>query len=158
VWVPAAWGLVAAVTAGAVGEHPLLVAHGVMSVLLVSFLALSWSEMTEGALSTWRGVILVGTPPTVGGTVGLALNPRVTVLVWASLYAWLLLPPVGFVLTARDLPAARDLYLGAATLSGIGAVGYTLATLGVGPAGGQVAGLAVVGVGQTAGILDAVRR
>lgn len=150
--VPTAWSVAAATVAGAVSTHALFVAHVVMSVLLVAFVVASWREMADGVLSVWRGVILAGIPVTLAGVAGFlgAGEPLLAV----ALYGWVLLPAAGFVLTGRRVAAGARIYDGGAAccLAGGLAVALAPSTTGV------VAGLGLVGVGQTAGILDATLR
>jgi hypothetical protein len=161
--VPAAWLFVVLAHLDYVSEHVLFVAHVVMSVLLVAFLALSWDDMREGVLAVWRRVILLGTPATIAGTAGFLVDAQAAALWSVALAAWMLLPPVGFYYTARDVEAGAAVNLAAGALAALGFLVY---------AGGQVieagptqpdnpvlvVGLVLVGVGQTVGILDAVWR
>jgi len=157
--VPAAWLVAAATVLGAVSTRALFVAHVVMSVLLVAFVAASWRDMAGGVLRTWKLVIVAGTPVTLAGVAGfLALGAAVGVppdaLLAVSLYGWALLPAVGFVATrGRVESGARTYDLGAACCVA-GAIGVALAP----SAAWTAAALAVVGIGQTAGILDATLR
>lgn len=154
--VPAAWAVAAAAVVGQVSERALFVAHVVMSVLLVAFLAASWTEMGSGVLRAWKAVILAGTPATVAGVAGfLALDGRLGLpadpLLTVALYAWILLPAAGLAYTGRHVGSYARAYDFGAVCCLVGAVGLTVA----GTAVQSVAALAVVGVGQTAGILAA---
>jgi hypothetical protein len=154
--VPAAWIVVAGTVLGAIAEHALFVAHVVMSVLLVAFLVGSWTEMGSGSLRVWRLVILAGTPATLAGVVGfLALDGRIALpaapLLAVALYGWILLPAAGLADTGRRVERARRAYALGAACCLVGAVGVALS----GTATEAAAGLAVVGVGQTVGIVAA---
>ena len=154
--VPAAWLVVAATVLEIVSTHALFVAHVVMSVLLVAFLAASWRDMDAEVLRAWRLVVLAGTPITLAGVAGfLALggvSPRA--LLALSLFGWMLLPAAGFLYTARRVAAGKRIYEVGAACCVAGAV----AVVGGSSPTWTLAGLALVGVGQTAGILDATLR
>lgn len=150
--VPAAWGVAGGAVLGVVSTHALFVAHVVMSILLVAFVAASWREMESGVLRSWRLVILAGTPVTLAGVAGFhyAFEPLLAVAV----YGWILLPTAGFLDTRRRVDAGARIYdAGVACCVG-GAVGVAVAATPTGAA----AALALVGAGQTAGILDATAR
>ncbi|WP_106388644.1 hypothetical protein [Halorubrum aethiopicum] len=154
--VPAAWLVAASAVLGVVGTHALFVAHVVMSALLVAFLVGSWDEMGSGALRVWRLVVLAGTPATLAGVVGfLALDGRIALpaepLLAVALYGWILLPAAGLADTGRRVERAGRAYGLGATCCVAGAVGVAVS----GTATGTAAGLAVVGVGQTIGIVAA---
>ncbi len=153
--VPLAWTFVAAAHVGLVAERTLTIAHVVMSALLFSFAVLSWSEMREGILLAWRRVIAVGFVPTVGGTVGLAYGVAPAVTLPAAVYAWMLLPAAALAYTGREADRAPAPYTIGGLLSATGAVVYTLGSPAE-PGTGALVGLALVGIGQTAGILNAV--
>lgn len=155
--IPSAWGLVAAAHLGVVTTHPVFVMHAVMSVLLVAFAAASWGEMTSGVLRAWRAVIVAGTPFAVAGLAGFALSNPPTALFALALGGWMLLPAAGFGYTARDLSAGAWVYAAAAAGCPIGAGLYAYGAV-TGSGTMQGAGIAVVGVAQTAGIVDAVIR
>ncbi|QAU13310.1 hypothetical protein EKH57_11580 [Halorubrum sp. BOL3-1] len=161
--VPAAWGVAAGAVLGVVSAHALFVAHVVMSALLVAFVAASWRDMATGVLRAWKLVILSGTPVTLAGVVGfLARDGTVPALAAAlpadaslavAFYGWALLPVPAFVYTGLRDPAVprSTVHHAAAACSVAGAAVAALAT----SATGVVAGIALVGVGQTAGILAA---
>ena len=161
--VPAAWSVVAATVLGLVSTHALFVAHVVMSVLLVAFVVASWRDMAAGALRTWKFVIVAGTPVTLAGVAGflargdavpaLAAAVPADALLAVAFYGWLLLPAPAFVDTGRRDPktARRAVYYVAAACSVAGAVVALVATSPT----QVVAGVALVAVGQTAGILAA---
>lgn len=157
--VPAAWLVTIGAHAGAVSTQALFVALVVMAVLLAAFFLASLGEMT-GLLRVWQYVIVAGLAVTLAGVAGFALG-ELTPLLAASLYGWMLLPGLAYVPTgtAHAETALRNVYLGAATLSLFGAGLYALGHLaGVSPTASMVGGLVLVGVGQTAGIVTAVRQ
>jgi hypothetical protein len=159
VLVPAAWIVTIGAHVGVVSTHAVFVALVVMSVLLAAFFLASLGEM-PGVLRVWQYVIAAGLPVTLAGMAGLALRPD-SPLVAAALYGWMLLPALAYVPTgtAHADATLRNLYLGAATLSLFGAGLYALGHLaGVSPTAWMVAGLVAVGLGQTAGIVTAVRQ
>ena len=155
--VPAAWSVVAAAHLGVVAERTLFVAHVVMAVLLAAFAVTAYADMREGTLRVWWAVIAVGFLPAVAGAVGFRLVSAPLHAV--ALYGWMLLPAAGLVDTGRRVAEASVVYLGGAALCGVGAAVYAAApALPVGTTAGHVAGIAAVGLGQTAGILDAAFR
>jgi hypothetical protein len=157
--VPAAWTVtIGAHTSSLVSERTLLIALSVMDVLLLAFLLAAYAEMDGPVLRAWRGVLAGGFLVTLAGTVGLALDPNQPVLLAVSLYGWMVLPGLAYVRTGRMVTEtpARYVYVAAAGTSLAGAVLYAVGHLGsVEPAVTTVVGLAVVGIGQTAGIVTA---
>ncbi|MFO8116483.1 MAG: hypothetical protein R6U01_14190 [Halorubrum sp.] len=157
--VPAAWLVVAATTLGVVSTHALFVAHVVMSALLVAFVVASWRDMATGVLRAWKLVILAGTPVTLAGVAGFLLRGGdagvpADVLLAVSLFGWALLPALGFTYTGRRVEAGARIYAAGVVCCVAGAVAVAVA-----PSPPWTAvGLAVVGAGQTAGILDATLR
>ena len=161
--VPAAWGVAAGAVLGVVSSHALFVAHVVMSVLLVAFVVASWRDMATGVLRAWKLVILAGTPVTIAGVAGfLARDGTVPALATAvpadallavAFYGWMLLPAPAFVYTGLRDPAVprSTVHHVAAACSVAGAAVAALA----GSVTGTVAGIALVGLGQTGGILAA---
>ncbi|QZX98828.1 hypothetical protein [Halobaculum rubrum] len=161
--VPLAWGFTVAAHLGPVADRPVLIAHLVMDVLLVAFVGLSWGDMATGVLRAWRLVILAGIPVTLAGTVGLlvAADPASSPLVATSVVGWTLLPVPALWYTGRESRGtARTVNYAAATLSLAGAVAYVVGLASGAPIDAPVrlAGLALVGVGQTVGIVDAAAR
>ena len=157
--VPAAWLVVAATTLGIVSTHALFVAHVVMSALLVAFVVASWRDMATGVLRAWKLVILAGTPVTLAGVAGFLLRGGdagipADVLLAVSLFGWALLPAAGFAYTGRRVEAGARIYAAGVACCVAGAVAVAVAPSPTWTA----AGLAVVGAGQTAGILDATLR
>ena len=155
--IPSAWGLVLAAHLGVVTSHPVFVMHAVMSALLVAFAVTSWREMRSGVLRGWRAVIVAGTPFAVAGLAGFVVPAGSTALFAVALGGWMLLPAAGFGYTARHIPEAARLYAASALGCLLGAALYAGGAL-AGVGGARSAGLVVVGLSQTAGILDAVRR
>jgi len=155
--VPAAWAVVAAAHVDVVADRTLLIAHAVMTTLLVVFAVTGRADMREGTLRVWWVVIAVGVVPAAAGTAGLAAGNAALRAV--ALYGWMLLPAVGLVDTGRRVSRASVRYLGGAVLCVIGAAVHAVAgALPVATSTAAVAGVAVVGAGQSAGILDAVLR
>ncbi|MFA1610860.1 hypothetical protein [Halobellus rubicundus] len=159
--VPLAWGFVAAAHLGAVADSTLFVAHVVMTVLLAVFAVTGRAEMREGTLRVWWWIVAVGFVVTLLGTVGFRLGDAGAPLQAVALFGWMVLPAAGFVDTARRGADRAWLYYGAAVGSVVGAgvyvFGATMYFLGVDGSlsAVPVVGLGLVGVGQTAAILDA---
>jgi len=153
VLVPAAWTVAAAASTGAAERGTLMVAHGAMAVLISAFAVVSWTEMSDGVLRAWRAVLVAGLPVTVAGFVGLYAG--VVPLEAAALYGWFLLPAAGFVVTARAVENPVPYAVGA-SLSVVGAASHASFVIAGSPP--PTAGIAIVGVGQTVGIADAVYR
>lgn len=155
-FVPFAWTFTTAVHLDLVGADPsVLIAHAVMDVLLAGFAITSWTDMAEGALEAWRWIVVVGFAFTLGGTAGLVADPSIEPLLWVSLVGWMVLPAAGLVYTGWAGAAGSVVYYVGGALSAVGAVVYVagyLVGLGTPP---MVAGLALVGIGQTAGIANA---
>lgn len=151
VLVPLAWSFVTAAHLGAVARRTLLIAHLVMATLLLAFAALSWTDMREGALLVWRRVIVVGFVFTVAGAAGLVLSDRR--LLWVAVVGWMLLPAAGLWDTGRRGARPARAYLAGGACSALGTVVYVLGPNG---SAATLAGLALVGIGQTAGIVAAV--
>lgn len=155
VLIPAAWTVTLAAHRAVVARRTLLIALCVMDVLLVAFYLAGRAEMTGPVLGIWRRVLLAGFVATLAGTVDLAVGADSDPVALLTLYAWMVLPGAAYVATARavETDPYRRVYLAGGTLSLVGAATYALAAV-VGP-WGVVAGLATVGVGQTAGIVAA---
>lgn len=157
--VPAAWGLtVAAVFTPLVTDRTLLVALVVMDVLLAAFYVATREEMVGLVLGAWRRVLVVGLAANLVGTAGLLLAPDRRVLLAVPLYAWMVLPGLGYVRTARAVDGTLPgrLYSLSAAGSFVGAALFAVAPFS--PGGGGTAafvGLVGVGVGQTVGIVTA---
>ncbi|WP_247006179.1 hypothetical protein [Halorientalis litorea] len=155
VLVPLAWLVVDAAHRGLVGTDAVFVAHLVMAAFVAVFAITGWSAMGRGALRAWRAVLVAGLGVTLAGIAGFRLSsePLLTV----SVVGWMVLPTAGLAYTGRAFPAARLPYYVSAALSGLGAVVYvtTLVRSGLLPSS---VGIALVGVGQTIGMVDAVLR
>ncbi|WP_254821165.1 hypothetical protein [Haloglomus halophilum] len=160
VLVPAAWAVVIGAHVGLVATRTLLVAHVVMTVLLVAFAALSYGEMREGLLSVWWLVVAAGVPVTTAGLLGLVVPVLGRVFLPLTVGGWMLLPGAALVETGREMAddGPRSVYLAAGGLCLGGALVYFGGLFGAGGQRALVAGLVLVGVGQTAGIIDAVVR
>lgn len=155
--VPFAWSAVAANHLGALGETGMLIAHGVMLVCLVVFAVTGRPDMQDGVLRVWWLVIAAGIPVTAAGLAGFFLDPLATQLFGISLVGWMLLPAAGFVYTGQRVPAGRWIYLGGTAGCLVGALLYVAGLL-TGRDEAMLAGIALVGIGQTAGIFDAAIR
>ena len=159
--VPAAWLVTAGAHRGAVSERTLLVALVVMDVLLAAFIVAGAAEMDGPVLRVWRVVLVAGLPLTLAGTGGLWLSPSNQMLLGLSLYGWMLLPGAAYLRTGTlvaDTPF-QQVYVLAGVLSLAGAAVYAAATvdgmgMGVSP-DWLLVGLAVVGVGQSVGMVTA---
>jgi len=159
VLVPAAWGVVGAAHLGVVSNRTLLIAHVVMAVIILIFTFLSWNEMSDGVLWAWRGVLAAGVFLTTAGALGLYGMPYSRALLSVGLYGWMLTPAAGLAYTARESEAQYATYASAigSLLSIVGAGVYAASSVGIVPLP-VTAAIAVVGVGQTLGIADAVYR
>lgn len=155
--VPSAWGVVAAEHLGVVTARPVAVMHAVMAALLVAFAATSWRAMEAGILRAWRTVIVVGTVPTLVGLLGFLVGAGAAPFV-VSLGGWMVLPAAGFAYTARHLPGAAWPYAVGAAGCLLGAGLFAAGSVPAAPEGLPLAGLVVVGAGQTLGLLDATLR
>ena len=155
--VPLAWTFATAAHLELLSVRAVLIGHLVMDVVLVAFAALSWTEMRRGVLLAWKVVLLVGLGFTLLGTAALSGAPDSTALFRVTILGWMLVPAAGLAYTGRHVEAgtAPWVYTVGAGLSVLGAAAYLV--------GGPIAveslgvlGLALVGVGQTAGIVNAV--
>lgn len=159
VLVPAAWLVVGAAHLDRVTEQSILIAHLVMAGFLLFFLLTGYREMTNRVLQGWGLIMVAGLGITLAGIAGF-LVPAYEQWLWGvSLVGWMLLPAIGLVFTGSLMPAAAAPYIAGAALSLLGAMAYFMSVLA---GGGEaslylaVAGIALVGVGQTIGIGDAV--
>lgn len=152
--VPAAWTAAAAAEFGVMSADGILIAHGVMAAFIAFFLVTGWEALDTGALRAWRVVLVVGFGITLAGLAGFFV-PSAERLLWTSSFVgWMVLPAGALAYTGWELPDAEVVYYGGAALSLVGAAIFvaTLLTLDERFA---VVGLAMVGAGQTAGIVDA---
>jgi hypothetical protein len=148
--VPFAWTVVAAAHLDAVTTRSVFVAHLVMCLLLATFSITGWAEMDRGVLRVWRTVIVVGFVATALGVVGFVVDAASLLAV--SLYAWMALPALGLLYTGRTVDGSAPAYLGGGVAAALGTAVYAAAP------SLALAGIGLVGVGQTAGIVDAVVR
>ncbi|MCU4753147.1 hypothetical protein OB919_14365 [Halobacteria archaeon AArc-curdl1] len=155
--VPLAWTFIMAAHLEIVTEHTLFVAHVVMAVLLIGFAVTGYADMREGVLQTWWRLIAVGSVVTLCGVVGLWLEPNNSTLMAVALFGWMVLPAVGFVDTGRRVSDGSWIYAAGAAGCLLGGVLYAIGHLW-GHQTAAVGGLALVGLGQTAGIFDAAIR
>lgn len=152
--VPLAWGFAAAAHVGALAPRSVFIGHGVMTTLLVAFAGLSYGEMrTHPVLRAWLAVIVAGVPVTLAGGYGVWAGDPTAAAV--AVGGWAALPAVALWYTGRVLPA--DERARAYTVGGVcSGLGAALFGYGVVAAPGLVLpALALVGVGQTLGILTA---
>lgn len=157
VLVPLAWTFAVAAHLDLLATRTVLIAHLVMDAVLVAFVILSWSEMRAGVLRAWRLVILVGLGLTLLGTAGLLQSPPATGLLWLTVVGWLVVPAAGLAYTGRRVAHSPRVYTAGAALSALGGTLYVAWSAVSGDVSGLVAALAVGGLGQTAGIVAAVR-
>lgn len=164
VLVPLAWLFATTANLQLLEPRTVLIAHLVMDVLLFGFAALSWRDMQEHpVLRAWLGVIVVGLGITLVGTYALATDGNETLL-RATVFGWMLVPAVALYYTGRILPAEEKatLYTVGGWLSGLGALFFVDATVGgpfsrlFGSGGLTLLAFALVGIGQTVGIVVAV--
>jgi hypothetical protein len=150
--VPGAWLVTAAAHADFMGTDGLLIAHVVMAAFIAFFAVTGWSAMGQGALRAWRLVLVVGLAVTLAGIAGFLSAPGADVLLGTSLVGWMVLPAAGLAHTGRAVPGSSAFYYVGGFLSVVGAVLYLA---GVAVLGGtaELAGIAGVGLGQTAGML-----
>ena len=153
--VPAAWTFVALSYQDITTVRTLTIAHGVMTVLLVLFAVFSYRDMKQAALRTWWYVVVIGVVVTLTGLIGLLYSPLNGTLPAIALGGWMILPAVGFIDTGRRPGAAKMTTIAPAVLTLCGAgVFYLIDKSAI----AQLAGLTLVGLGQTIGIADAVWR
>lgn len=151
--VPGAWLATGAVHAGVLGTDGIFIAHVVMAGFIAFFAVTGWSAMSTGALRAWRLVLAVGLVVTLAGVAGFLEAPGEEALLGTSLVGWMLLPAAGLVYTGREMPGSGLVYYAGGGLSVLGAAVY-VAALGADPGGGvELTALALVGAGQTAGML-----
>lgn len=154
--VPLAWTFAALAHLEVASPHTALVAHVVMDVILVAFAALSWRDMqAHPVLRAWLAVIVVGAGITLVGTYALATDAGETLL-RATVFGWLLVPGVALAYTGRVLPReeADWVYTAGGVLSLVAALAFLYGT--VGGVALTLPAIALAGIGQTAGILNAV--
>jgi hypothetical protein len=155
--VPLAWTVAAAANAGTVSERTLFIAHVVMAAMLALFAVTGRADMREGTLRVWWSLIVVGFFVTAAGAVGFQVETASDPLLGLALYGWMLLPAVGFLDTGRRATDGHLVYFVGAAGCLLGA-GITAVGVVAGVDSATVAGPAVVGLAQTAGIVDAARR
>jgi hypothetical protein len=154
--VPAAWLVTAGAHRGLVAERTLLIALVVMDALMLAFLIAGRDELTGPVLHIWRRVLVAGFVATVAGTVGLWLRPNNGLLLSVALYGWMVLPAMAYLQTGQLVPDRpyRPVYRLAGAGSALGALAYAGGHAGLLPAG-TAAGLALVGLSQSVGMVTA---
>lgn len=152
VLVPLAWLVVASAHRGVVSETAVFVAHLVMAGFITAFAVTGWSEMETGALRGWRAVLVVGLFVTLAGVAGFVFSLQP--LLGLSLVGWMVLPAAGLLYTGYLFTDARSVYYSSGVLSTVGAAVYVVSLADTGPVLSLV-GIALVGLGQTIGIVDA---
>ena len=157
VLVPLAWVFVIAAHLDFVSNHAMVVAHVVMAVLLAGFAVTGRTDMREGVLRVWWYVIAAGAIVTLFGLVGFRIDTASAILWGVGLGGWMLLPAVGFIYTGQRVTEGVWVYFGGAVACLVGVALYVVGGVGGAPVF-QVVGLGFVGIGQTAGILDATLR
>jgi hypothetical protein len=155
--VPAAWLVTSAAHVSAVSARTLFIALVVMDVLLAVFSVAGREEMSGRVLRVWLGVLVAGLAVTLVGTVDMALTPVNNPALPVTLYGWMILPGVAYLQTGRLVSQGpyAPIYAGAGGLSLIGAVLYAAGHVGPLVAVSLLWGLAVVGVGQSVGMVTA---
>lgn len=156
VLVPLAWTFAAVAHLDLVTLRTVLIAHLVMDAILVVFTVASWTEMTEGVLWVWRTVLLLGLGLTLAGTAGLLATPPIEPLLSLTVIGWMVVPAAGLAYTGANVAAAPRVYTVGAALSAAGAVVYAAGVLSDPSGIAVVTGLGLAGLGQTAGIGNAV--
>lgn len=152
VLVPLAWLVVAGAHRGVVSETAVFVAHLVMAGFIAVFAVTGWSEMATGALRGWRAVLVVGLFVTLAGVAGFVF--AVQPLLGLSLVGWMVLPAAGLLYTGYLFTDARAVYYLSGTVSAVGAAVFIVSLADTATVRSLV-GIALVGVGQTIGIVDA---
>jgi len=154
--VPLAWTFAAAAHVELAGLEAVRIGMVVMDVLLVAFTLLSWRDMQEGVLLAWKVVLLVGIVLNALGTVAVFADPVNTTLARVAVAGWMLVPAAAYVYTGENVGRTPRVYQAGAALSAIGAGAYLLSPELSSSEPVALLGFALVGVGQTAGILAAV--
>ena len=153
--VPLAWLSVAATQMGYVSSHTLLIAHIVMVVLLTVFAVTGRRDMKTGTLAAWWSIIVAGIPVMLWGVAGLVLDSSGVQV--AALSGWILLPALGFIDTGKRTEIRAWIYFAASTGCVVSAF-LLLASFLLSSEALVTASVVVVGVSQTAAILDAAGR
>jgi hypothetical protein len=155
--VPLAWAFVIAAHLDFVSNHTVFIAHVVMAILLGGFAVTGRKDMREGVLGVWWYVIAVGCVVTLSGLIGFQIEAASAVLWGIGLGGWMLLPAVGFAYTGQRVARGAWIYVGGTVACLVGVALYAAGVVGGSPPF-SIGGLVLVGVGQTAGILDATLR
>jgi len=157
VLIPLAWTVVGLAHLDVVSDQPVLGFHIVAAVLIAAFAALSWDEMDTAVLRVWRDILLVGLLLTVGGIVGLLVVQLRDPFLTTTILVWMVVPGIGLYYTGKRVSTGQRVYTAGAALSVLGAAVYAAALF---PAAESalLAGIGLAMVGQTAGIVQAVRQ
>jgi hypothetical protein len=151
--VPSAWLATAAVHVDVLGTDGMFIAHVVMASFIAFFAVTGWAAMSRGALRGWRLVLVAGLVVTLAGVAGFLGAPGEDALLGTSIVGWMLLPAAGLLYTGREMPESETVYYAGGMLSVLGAALYVV-SLAVEPGGPvDLAAIALVGAGQTAGML-----
>lgn len=103
VLIPAAWVLTfATVVYPVLGNYLIRHMHFFMLIFLTGFIALSWREMEEGVLETWRGIMVLGILSTGISTVGFYMDSGRYLFLSGVLY-WIVAPAYGFYVTSEEI-------------------------------------------------------
>lgn len=164
VLVPLAWIFAVTAYLRLLEPRTVLIALLVMAFLLFAFAVLSWGDMVDHpVLRAWLTVFVVGLGITLAGAYAVATEGN-ELLLWATVTGWMLVPAGALLYTGRMLPAAEapSVY----TLGGILSIVAAAVMVDValtGPISSllvdvdlTLVAFVVVGVGQTAGIVNAV--
>ncbi|MFB6111325.1 MAG: hypothetical protein ABEJ35_02190 [Halobacteriaceae archaeon] len=155
--VPLAWTFATAAHLEVISVRTTLIGHTIMATLLLAFAVLSWRDMATGVLRRWRTVVLLGAGLTVLGIWGLVTSPVWVPALQTTVAGWMALPAVALWATGRRVETAASVYRLAAVVGAVGTVLYVAWATLPGPPALAVAGFLFTGLGQTAGILAAVR-
>lgn len=109
--IPAAWLLTfSTVVYPGLSTYWIRHMHYFMLIFLGLFAVLSWREMDEPVMKTWRNIIAAGFFFTALGTAGFHINNYQNFLFLAALKYWFIAPVYGFEVTSRNLDKYSDEY------------------------------------------------
>lgn len=156
-FVPLAWVFAIAAHTGALSIRATLIGHLVMAGILLAFAGLAADDMSAGLLRIWWFVIVAGLGITGIGIVALVQSPPSPILSRLTILGWALLPGGALWMTGRRVTTARQSYRGAAVVTVVGGLLVAIDPIAPNAVSLTLLGLALIGSGQTAGILIAVR-